>query len=692
MTSSYLPDPPSPSSSSSSVTGNSSNSKRPVTRTPSNLRFQRRTSERAFYEGALRDGTPTMDYAAGGSSPWANTPEATRTSFGDEAGVPRRDLPGPAIPEEEAHGANGGEERQRRGDYAHQTQPPGSWSPEQQQQQQPHHPQQQQWQYQQQHQQHQQQPQPQHHHQGQDRGSGEENRRPHSARYRNAPPHHQQQQRQQQHQPQYKLQAKITGLERGGKKDPILRFDVYVCIVHNLMSTNLPKFRTTQFRDIRRTHSEFEKLHAHLVASNPEALVPAVPPPFTSAGMGTDEDEARTKTALQRWLNVITSNEILQRDEEMVFFVESDFGYSPVVRKYQPATGVRRKMLKQFAPPPDDTPELLEARPIVKAFYLGAMDTQQKIDRLVRHRRSLGVAESDLGTKIAALVPQENHPGLANAYRKLGKVVQSTGDFHAAQGTAEATTLSDPFAYHSSDALVVKETLTNRHILLRELIQAQQSTRTKLNAADRLKASSSVKREKVDEAISALDEARSHESYLQQKTQRVTANLLVEKRKWFARTAGDLRAGIREYVVRQIEAERRTLATLEAVRPDVRSIDASGGLSRLGREGMVAARKASLVSSQGRNGDAWSGFARRAEVGGVNRLSGGSAPGGLEGVGEENEEGEEGGAGEAADGGKGKGRKRAQSGASSLKGVKEEENDGRVDARNAAVRLAQTTF
>lgn len=30
-------------------------------------------------------------------------------------------------------------------------------------------------------------------------------------------------------QPQYRLQAKITGLERTGKKDPLLRFDVYVC-------------------------------------------------------------------------------------------------------------------------------------------------------------------------------------------------------------------------------------------------------------------------------------------------------------------------------------------------------------------------------------------------------------------------------------------------------------------------------
>lgn len=31
-------------------------------------------------------------------------------------------------------------------------------------------------------------------------------------------------------QPQYKLQAKITGLERTGKKDPLLRFDVHVSI------------------------------------------------------------------------------------------------------------------------------------------------------------------------------------------------------------------------------------------------------------------------------------------------------------------------------------------------------------------------------------------------------------------------------------------------------------------------------
>ena len=179
--------------------------------------------------------------------------------------------------------------------------------------------------------------------------------------------------------PQYKLQAKITALERTGKKDPSIRFDIH---------TNLPKFRTTQVRDIKRTHSEFTKLADHLISSNPEAFVPAVPPAITSAGAGTDEDEARTKASLQRWLNYVCSNDVLMRDDEMVFFVESDAGYSPMIRMKQPATGVRRKVIKQFAPPPDDTPELQDARPIVKAFYLGTMETGQKVDRVVRCRRS----------------------------------------------------------------------------------------------------------------------------------------------------------------------------------------------------------------------------------------------------------------------------------------------------------------
>jgi hypothetical protein len=294
-------------------------------------------------------------------------------------------------------------------------------------------------------------------------------------------------------------------------------------------------------------------------------------------------------------------------------------------------------------------------------------------ERKTNRVSGLGLAESDFGVKLGAMSVQEPHQGLANAYRKLGKAVQTVGDCHAAQATAEATTIGDPFQYHSQDAFIVKETLTNRQLLTREFLQAQENTRSKLNAADRLKASSNVRREKVDEAITALEDARNAEIELAKKTQRVTQNLMHERRKWFTRTAADLRLSIREFVLREIEAERRTLALLETVRPDIRAIDASGGLSRLGREAHPAARRASVAASQGPKGDAWSGVPRRSDT--LNRsMSGSGVMGGVT----EEEDGEEGEAGAASTAG--------------LSGLAEEDDEDRVDARNAASRLATSTF
>lgn len=269
---------------------------------------------------------------------------------------------------------------------------------------------------------------------------------------------------------------------------------------------------------------------------------------------------------------------------------------------------------------------------------------------------------------------QETHAGLANAYRKLGKVIQTVGDYHAAQATGEATTLGEPFNYHSSDALIVKETLTNRHILLRDLNQAQHSTQSKRAAADRLKVSSSVRPDRVDEAINALEEAQTHQEYLTRRTKRVTSKLLLEKRRWFERTSADVLTSMREYTLRQIEAERRTLATLESVRSDVRAIDSTGGLSRLGRESHPSVRRANLASSQGPRGDAWSGIPRRSDNL-ARSVSGSFVPPALDND-------------ESADSTQNdQGRLRADSNP-----VREEDDEDRLDAKNAASRLATSTF
>ena len=147
-----------------------------------------------------------MDYSAhdpdhpAGDDPWASSPKTSRTSFGQPSTseIPSSPLPPQASPYGEGsenYGYMGDQETPNRpstasenGEHAPQVQAPGQNAPEAPQPSRDQQPA----------------PQP-----------GSQPQRYHGGR----------QQRQQQH---YKLQAKVTALERNGKKDPILRFDVYV--------------------------------------------------------------------------------------------------------------------------------------------------------------------------------------------------------------------------------------------------------------------------------------------------------------------------------------------------------------------------------------------------------------------------------------------------------------------------------
>lgn len=190
--------------------------KQKVPTTPAHLRFQRRQSERAFVESQYRDITPSMEYPSG-QSPWASSSDAGGAGSGHDA-EPQDYSHTPTV---QAHAPGGTEqEQEHHNGLGHGAGGEGSWSAEQ-----AYH----QWE------QHHKYPQEEHNRtqppRDQQRGLGEDNRRPPSSRYHNVQPPPQQQQQQQQprqHVPQYKLQAKITALERAGKKEAMLRFDVYV--------------------------------------------------------------------------------------------------------------------------------------------------------------------------------------------------------------------------------------------------------------------------------------------------------------------------------------------------------------------------------------------------------------------------------------------------------------------------------
>ena len=100
--------------------------------------------------------------------------------------------------------------------------------------------------------------------------------------------------------------------------NPILKMNVKV--------KGLPRYRQSIYKDVRRTFNEVVKFNRYLIVSNLEVFVPVIPSAITSYPTGGEDERKKLFVEWQEWLDRITSNPILIRDEEFVYFVENDFG------------------------------------------------------------------------------------------------------------------------------------------------------------------------------------------------------------------------------------------------------------------------------------------------------------------------------------------------------------------------------
>lgn len=407
----------------------------------------------------------------------------------------------------------------------------------------------------------------------------------------------------------YKMVVKVTGLERSGsltnkKENPAIIFDV---------KTNLPAFRKNVYKSVKKSYSEFHQFFKFLNGANPECFIPSLPLSFTNYGITNEEDYTKTLSNFQIWFNRITSNPILIKNEEFIFFIESDFNtYSPINKSKLPASGLKRKTLKQFQPPYDEVIELAEFRPLIKSIYQLSSSIELKLEKLTRLRKSYGMALNEMGTRFQEFEEFEEsdknaikgNNKMQTLWKKFGKTITIQGDLESIIGSLDLATLGDGLTSIKNDSYVIKEALTNRHLLMRDLITAQTNTRSKHDFAKKLKEKRDLNPIKVDEAITNLKIAVEVEEKLSLKIKRITENMLIEKKQYLEYFDTQLKRIFKEFIIKRIEYERRKLSSLEKIRIDVRLADINGGLSRLGRD---KTSNNNLIMSQGLNGDSWSG-------------------------------------------------------------------------------------
>jgi len=228
---------------------------------------------------------------------------------------------------------------------------------------------------------------------------------------------------------------------------------------------------------------------------------------------------------LQRWFTRVCEDMILVYDEELRSFIESDFGYQPTPRpKRKASSGF--SLLRRHVP--DEDEELQRARFELTKLEGQFFDAAKALDRVsfVRKCKSssrlshgnmffmpkthvysaLSATHGEMGNKLVNVASTETHPPIANAMRKLGRTWHTLADLDQAQAISECVILSDSLGYQGLNARSAKETLQKRTAVLEEYQAAVKSAISKRRHIERLKASTNIRPEKVDEALEDLEE------------------------------------------------------------------------------------------------------------------------------------------------------------------------------------------
>jgi len=113
-----------------------------------------------------------------------------------------------------------------------------------------------------------------------------------------------------------------------------------------------------------------------------------------------------------------------------------------------------------------------------------------------------------MGSKLVSIATTEAHPPLATAMRKLGRTWHSLADLDQAQATTECVVIGDSLGYQGINARSAKETLLQRTSVLEEYQAAVKTTISKRRHIERLKASSNIRPDRVDDALEDMEEVR----------------------------------------------------------------------------------------------------------------------------------------------------------------------------------------
>ncbi|VEU21495.1 DEKNAAC102624 [Brettanomyces naardenensis] len=398
----------------------------------------------------------------------------------------------------------------------------------------------------------------------------------------------------------FSMSIKIREVEKNGNvtyKNPVFRIDALI--------KNIPGFRKKTYKDVRRTYKELQNLCKYLIFNNIEVFVPSLPVVTTAYNAISPEFIDCVTTSTQEWFNRVCGNPILIRNQEFVlFFEQNDFSYTP--SKTRPstnsvmATGLRRKTLKQLQPPYDASQKLAEYRPMIKTLHLECDKLVERLEKLLKVQKQSSGLDTEFYSKITDLAAMEEDREMTKIWDKFDKIMQIFTEMSLVGQVGFNSGIADSLQLISDDCYNIKESLTNRHLLMRELLSAEEGTRKRHSTIAKLKSKSIIDPVRIDDAIRSLEMASNYEKELRYEVKRTTYEMLIEAGEYTEYLTSLLKKTFKLVAKQQILQERKKLHLLTTNK----LINPRESLGRLGRESNPEAANVSPSDSP-RRGDSW---------------------------------------------------------------------------------------
>ncbi|TYJ57427.1 hypothetical protein B9479_001743 [Cryptococcus floricola] len=358
------------------------------------------------------------------------------------------------------------------------------------------------------------------------------------------------------------LRVRIGTLERN-RKDLLVRFDA---------STNLQNYRLPLYKNMQRSYVEFQKFAEQVQLLCPQTIIPALPLPSTSA-MTDEEDDRLVRIALQRWFSRVCEDPVLMKEHELRSFIEAEFSYNPITPQSARRVGsstVLSALTKVVRRGPfDEDDELASAKIALEKLEERYAQAATCVNQLGKARRQLAQSNADVGARMVSLSTVESEPSLSGAERKMGRTWEHGSGLMGSQAAHENVILSDSIGYQALNARAAKDTLTQRTLVLEDAQAATKSAINKRRALERLKGSSNINQNKVDDAISEMQEADALEDTLSKRVSAISENLHTSLRAHSRHAHEDIAISLLEAARMSVMYHKQTLKELESLKVDV---------------------------------------------------------------------------------------------------------------------------